>query len=446
MSGGAGPAKGPRGPRLSRRQLLGAGGLGVGVAFGAGGLALGRELEGRANASEGQGQAQVVPFYGAHQAGIATLTQERLHFAAFDLDPSARRGDLRELLRAWTAAAARLCAGQAAGADPGDPAAPPVDTGEALGLPASRLTVTFGFGTSLFGGPGADRFGLASRRPAALADLPPFPREQLDPARSGGDLAVQVCADDAQVAFHAVRNLTRIARGVALLRWDQLGFGRAASTSQAQQTPRNLMGMKDHQGPTNRNLMGMKDGTNNLRVEDAAALDQHVWVGTGDQPAWMRGGTYLVARRIRMLLEVWDRSSLDDQERTIGRVKATGAPLGSRNELDPVDLAAKRPDGKPVIPADAHIRLAAPASNGGAKLLRRGYSFSDGIDQLGQFDAGLFFLAFQRDPRRQFVPIQRRLAAADHLNEYVHHTGSALFAVPPGIAPGGYIGETLLEA
>ena len=417
-------------PRLSRRQLLGAGGLGVGAALGAGGLALGRELERRA--ATGQA-AQVVPFYGEHQAGIATPTQERLHFAAFDLDPSARRADLRALLRAGTAAAARLCAGQPAGDDPGNPAAPPADTGEAFGLLPSRLTITFGFGASLFdaGGPGGDRFGLASQRPAALADLPAFPHDELDPARSGGDLAVQVCADDAQVAFHAVRNLTRIARGVAVLRWDQLGFGRAAATSRAQATPRNLL--------------GMKDGTNNLRAEDPAQLDQHVWVGAGDEPAWMRGGTYLVARRIRMLLEVWDRSSLDDQERTIGRVKASGAPLGGRHEHDPVDLAARDASGELVIPADAHIRLASPASNGGAKLLRRGYSFTDGIDRLGQLDAGLFFLCFQRDPRRQFVPVQRRLAAQDALNEYIRHVGSGLYAIPPGVRrPGGYVGETLL--
>ncbi len=415
-------------PRVSRRQLLGAGGLGV--ALGAGGLVLGRDQDGRAQAAPGQGQ--VVPFYGVRQAGIATPTQERLHFAAFDLASTARRGDLRELLRAWTAAAARMCAGQSAGSDPGDPKAPPVDTGEAQELPASRLTITFGFGPSLFGRPGADRFGLAAQRPAALADLPAFPGEQLDPARSGGDLAVQVCADDAQVAFHAVRNLTRIARGVAVLRWDQLGFGRASSTSQAQATPRNLM--------------GMKDGTNNLQAEEPAQLDEHVWVGANDQPAWMRGGSYLVARRIRMLLEVWDRSTLDDQEQTIGRSKATGAPLGGQHEHDPVDLAAKHPGGQPQIPVDAHIRLASHASNDGAKLLRRGYSFTDGIDQLGQLDAGLFFLAYQRDPRRQFVPIQRRLAAQDALNEYIRHTGSALFAIPPGTREGGYAGETLLGA
>ncbi len=235
---------------------------------------------------------------------------------------------------------------------------------------------------------------------------------------------MQACADDPQVAFHAVRNLARIGRGAVAMRWSQLGFGRTSSTSRAQDTPRNLM--------------GFKDGTNNLKLEDARALDEHVWVGPGHEPAWLRGGTYLVARRIRMLIEVWDRASLDDQERTIGRHKASGAPLGARDEFDPVELAGT------TIPADAHIRLAAPAENGGVRILRRGYSFTDGMDdRLGQLDAGLFFISYQNDPQA-FVRLQRRLGEADALNEYIVHTGSALFACPPGARPGSYVGETLI--
>ncbi len=398
-------------PRLTRRGLIaGAGAVGAGLTLG------GVELE-RALGDSSGGSAQI-PFHGDHQAGIATAAQDRLHFAAFDVTAE-RRSDLRDLLRVWTEAGERMTAGELVG-EVDQPAAPPVDTGEALGLPPARLTVTFGLGPTLFD----ERFGLASRRPAELTELPPLPGDELDPSRSGGDLCVQACADDPQVVFHAVRNLARIGRGAVVMRWSQLGFGRTSTTSRSQATPRNLM--------------GFKDGTNNLKLEDRQALAQHVWVGAGDRPEWLRGGTYLVARRIRMLIEVWDRASLADQEDTIGRVKDSGAPLGEHAEFDPVDLASKR------IPTDAHIRLAAPSTNGGIKILRRGYSFTDGMDErLGQLDAGLFFISFQRHPAA-FVELQQRLGGSDALNEYIVHTGSGLFAVPPGVSPGGYVGQSLL--
>jgi deferrochelatase/peroxidase EfeB len=319
-------------------------------------------------------------------------------------------------MRAWTEAAARMSKGELVG-ETGLRLAPPIDTGEAVGLSPARLTVTLGFGPALF-----DRFGLGQSRPAALAELPAFAGDELDPERSGGDIAVQACADDPQVAFHAVRNLARIGRGTAVMRWSQLGFGRTSSTSRAQETPRNLM--------------GFKDGTNNIKLEDGRALAEHVWVPADAEPSWLRDGTYMVTRRIRMLIEVWDRASLDDQEVTIGRRKESGAPFGRRHEFDPVSL--------PRTPVDAHIRLAAPSENGSRRLLRRGYSFTDGMDvELGQLDAGLFFISYQNDPAA-FVEVQRRLASSDALNEYVEHTGSALFACPPGAREGGYVGETLL--
>jgi len=191
--------------------------------------------------------------------------------------------------------------------------------------------------------------------------------------------------------------------------------------------------------------MGFKDGTNNLKIEDQKLLGEHVWVGESAEPGWMRGGSYMVVRRIRILIEAWDRSPLEDQEATVGRRKVSGAPLGAGTEFDTVDLDMKSGTGKPVVPDNAHIRLASPVSNSDAMLLRRGYSFTDGIDPVtGQLDAGLFFIAYQKDPRKQFVPIQRRLGANDALNEYIRHTGSAVFAIPPGASPGGYVGQGLL--
>src|SRR3954464_3377397 len=267
-----------------------------------------------------------VPFHGEHQAGIASAVQDRLHMAALDLRTTDRAAVVR-MLRAWRAAAERVTRGLETvegGAAPAVLDAPPEDTGEALALPPARLTLTLGLGGSLFERDGRDRLGLRSRRPAALADLPRFRGDDLDAARSGGDLVVQACADDPQVAVHAVRNLARLAMGTAAVRWSKLGFGRTSSTTPAEQTPRNLF--------------GFKDGTNNIAGDDAEALGRHVWVGAGDDPAagWMTGGSYLVARRIAMRVESWDRTSLREQEDVTGRHKLSGAPLGATAEHDMV--------------------------------------------------------------------------------------------------------------
>ena len=437
MSDPAGPS-----PGLSRRRFLktAAAATGVAVVGGVGGL-VGYELAtgagspapGSATPSDaapsthlGEGAAAIVPFRDVHQAGIATPAQERLCFAAFDLTVRDRSA-LVALLRAWTAAAELMTRGEPVATPEGEPLAPPEDTGEAVGLRPGRLTVTVGFGPGLFD----DRFGLASRRPAALADIPRFPGDFLEPERNGGDIAIQACADDPQLAFHAVRNLARLGRGTVVMRWFQLGFGRTASTSSAQATPRNLQ--------------GFKDGTNNIVAEDLPLMRDHVWVGDETDQPWMRDGSYVVARRIRMLIETWDRTSLGEQERVIGRIKASGAPLTGSIERDPADLDAIGPDGAPIIAPDAHVRLAMPATPTGERILRRGYSYSDGIHpQTGLLDAGLFFIAYQKDPRTGFVPIQRRLAGLDSLNEYIRHTGSAVFACPPGLGADGWWGQTLL--
>ncbi|MFI7870585.1 MULTISPECIES: iron uptake transporter deferrochelatase/peroxidase subunit [Streptomyces] len=394
-------------PAPSRRALIGWGGAGLalGAAAAAGG-AVAMDRTGEDVDPAGADAGSAVPFHGAHQAGIATPVQDRLHFAAFDVTTEDRAAFV-SLLKEWTAAARAMTAGHAVGegAYGGLPEAPPDDTGEALGLKPSRLTLTIGFGPSLF-----TKFGLADRRPEALADLPKFPGDNLDKARSGGDLCVQACADDPQVAVHAIRNLARIGFGKVVVRWSQLGFGKTSSTTPDQQTPRNLL--------------GFKDGTRNIAGTEKDRLDKFVWAAEKDGPAWMAGGSYLVARRIRMHIETWDRASLQEQEDVFGRDKGEGAPVGRAKERDEPFLKAMKPD--------AHVRLAHPDSNGGATLLRRGYSFTDGTDGLGRLDAGLFFLAYQRDVRTGFIRVQRNLAT-DALNEYIQHVGSAVFAVPPGV-------------
>lgn len=331
------------------------------------------------------------PFYGAHQSGIATPPQKFAFVAAFDLTTT-KAEEVRDLLKAWTKAADSLTQGLPVGVN-AKTSVPPADTGEALGRDLSRLTLTFGVGPSMFDG----RFGLADRKPAVLNRLPVFAGDQLKAEWSDGDLVVQVGADDFQSAYHALHTLTRAAQGVAVLRWVQSGFV-----------------------PT-RNLQGFLDGTVNPDVSKNEDLDKVVWVG--QDGGWMAGGSYLVVRHIRMLVETWDRSSLGDQQRTIGRERAEGKPLEPQAE-------------------DSHVSLA--RGDGSQKILRRPYSYVNGLDpKTGQWDSGLLFLAWMKDPARQFIPMQTRLSSLDALNEYIRYEGSALFAVFPGTAPGSYIGASL---
>ena len=419
----------------STRRAVIASGAGAAVAGAAAGLAYAaRQSAAAASPAAGGGgagaDAGIVAFRGERQAGITTAAQDRLHLVALDVvtdDPDR----LRDLLTRWTRAAERMTYGAEAapgGVVGGGPWNVPEDTGEALDLAPGHLTVTIGYGPSLFD----ERFGLADRRPEALRDLPAFLGDDLDPATSGGDIVIQACSDDPQVAVHAVRNLVRLGFGVVTVRWSQLGFGRTSSTSRSQATPRNMF--------------GFKDGTANITAEDAAALDEHVWVapedvaGTAD---WLAGGTYLVARRIRMHIEVWDRTPLMEQEQVFGRDKRVGAPLGGTDEFEEPDFTRLGTDGMPRIPATSHIQLAHHSRLGGVRILRRGYNFTDGSNGLGNLDAGLFFIAYTRDPVQHFIPLQTNLARNDSLNEYIQHTGSALFAVPPGVSEGDYIGSAL---
>jgi deferrochelatase/peroxidase EfeB len=419
---------------LSRRKLFGAAGVTAAVV----GAASAGALAGRASASASTDAElqNAVPFRGERQAGIITAAQDRMHFCSFDVTTDDRE-EVVAMLKQWTDMAERLTQAEEAvkdGAVGLNPYAPPSDTGEALGLPASQLTLTIGFGPTFFTKDGKDRFGIADKRPKALIDLPKFPNETMDPGKSHGDICVQACANDPQVAVHAIRNLARVAFGTAAVRYSQLGFGRTSSTTRGQATPRNLF--------------GFKDGTSNIKAEDTGALDQHVWVADGDGPGWMTGGSYLVTRRIRMRIENWDRTTLLEQERVIGRLKGTGAPIGYANEFDALDFSTKSSKGTPLIDVDAHVRLASSDNLGGIQILRRGYNFTDGTDGFGHLDAGLFFIAFVRDPRTSFVPMQMKLSRSDALNEYITHTGTALFACPAGLREGdssAYWGSTLLS-
>ncbi|WP_370420083.1 iron uptake transporter deferrochelatase/peroxidase subunit [Streptomyces sp. QH1-20] len=402
---------------ISRRRLLGtagaagAAGLVAGGAAGAFGAEAVRE---KPAALAGVGSA-TVPFHGAHQAGIAEPAQAHGHLVAFDLAPGADRKAAAALLRRWSATAAELAAGEVPKGD---------DTGIALDAGPSSLTVTFGFGRTFF-----DRTGLTAKRPAALEPLPDFTADALDRKRSDGDLWVQIGADDSLVAFHALRLLQKQAAGTARVRWQMNGFNRSPGA-----TARPLTG---------RNLMGQIDGTNNPKPSDADFASR-VFVPDRDGD-WMAGGSYAVVRRIRMLLDSWDHLSLERQEKVIGRRKSDGAPLSGGTETTPVDLNKIEEDGSLAIAGDAHIRVAAPESNRGAAMLRRAFSYHDGFLDDGAPDAGLLFVAWQADPLKGFVPVQRKLDRGDGLSRFLRHEASGLFAVPGGCAPGEYVGQRLLE-
>lgn len=268
-----------------------------------------------------------------------------------------------------------------------------------------------------------DRFGLSAQRPA-LRDLPPLNGDNLEPGLTGGDLSVQACAEDPQVCYHAVRNLTRLGRSVIHPYWAVLGFGRAAA-GPGQQTPRNLL--------------GFKDGTRNIVADQEFA--EFVWITGGDQP-WLENGTYQVVRKIRMLMETWDTDRVGNQQRIFGRHKETGAPSTGTTEFDTPDFTARDAAGDPVIDPLSHVALAAHEHNDGIMIRRRSYNYTDGLDANGQLNAGLLFISYQNDARH-FIAIQNRLGAHDLLNEYVRHIGSAIFAVPPAPQQGHYLGQAL---
>lgn len=402
---------------LDRRKFFGlAGAAGLGAAIG-----IPSTLAATGNFTPSGGSS--VAFYGEHQAGIATPMQDRAYFAAFKVETT-DASQLQRTLKELTSAAERMSRGLGAGAlgaVSGMPEAPPDDTGEALDLPAARVTMTVGFGASLFDA----RFGFAKNKPAEFNELPRFAADQIEPERLGGDILIQVCADDDQVAFHAIRNLIRISKGTLSVLWLQSGFSGNSKAVSSPHTPRNLF--------------GFKDGTSNLDVGDPAETAQHLWVDQG----WMAGGTYAAVRNFRFDIETWDRSALLEQEQVFGRNKGEGAPLSGGSEFTKPDFEAKDPSGQKLIPSDSHMALAHPDRHGGAKLLRRAYNYSNGADRVGRIEAGLLFVSFQKDIENQFVPIQRALANNDRMNEYVKVVGSGAFACPPGLKPGQYWGYQL---
>lgn len=412
---------------ISRRNLLKTAGIGgAGIVIGASGLGGIMAAMGKPPFTDDNHQNVInkVNFYGPHQSGISTKNPMKVYFVSLNCIAKSKQ-ELQELFQVWTEDSVRLMNGETKESS-SNALLPPHDTGEAEGLDASNLTLTFGVGPSLFEKP---ELGLQNKKPKQLKDLPHFPKDQLDPLYVGGDLCIQACANDPQVAFHAVRNLIRTARGKVTMKWSQAGFN---------SYPVDSKGNKE----TPRNLFAFKDGTVNPIVDNEEDMNKVVWVQPGESADWLTGGTYLVARRIQMHLETWDRTALSEQEATFGRHRDSGALIGKSNEFDEMEKDEKDANGNPLLPEDSHVYLARQVPD---RILRRSFSYSDGIHpDTGAFDAGLLFISFQKNPE-QFISIQNSLGRLDKMNEYITHRGSALFACFPGVKKGSYLGAGLFE-
>jgi deferrochelatase/peroxidase EfeB len=365
-----------------------------------------------------------IPFDGPHQAGILTTRQDQASFVA--LDSIAPTQDvLFGALEALSGVARTLSQGENAPTTRIDD--PPPDSGilGPVNLPDS-LTVTIAFGASLFDG----RYGLAPFRPRHLTAMPAFAHDELDPYRTGGDVLVQICAGQRDTVVHTYRQLMSAVAGNLVVRWTIDGF----QSAQRGPSPKN----------SRRNLFAFRDGTGNPDVTDAALMNQLIWVQPGaGEPAWAVGGTYLVARTIRMHVEFWDRVGLLEQEQMIGRDRVSGAPLGGTGEFQDPDYE-QDPNGKR-IPLDAHIRLANPrkATTNNQRILRRGYNYHRGVDEAGDLDEGLMFIAFNQDPVRQYATIQNRLGP-EPMVDYITPVGGGYFFAPPGThGPTDWVGSGL---
>ncbi|MBS3180354.1 MULTISPECIES: Dyp-type peroxidase [unclassified Pseudoclavibacter] len=414
----------PGRPRPTRRQLLFGGavaGFGAVAAVGADQalrLAGRQEPAGAADAAAdaspgGAGEltgSGVVPFYGPHQAGIATVPQAHATLVALDLRDGIDRAGLRRLMQLLTDDAARLTRGEPALAD-SEP--------ELAHLPAN-LTVTFGFGPEFV----RRASTTAMQAPAWLRPLPPFGIDRLEAAWSDGDLLLQVASDDPFTVAHALRMLLKDTRSFATVRWTQPGFRRARGS--------------EAPGTTMRNLFGQVDGTVNP-APPTLDFEQLVWIREGA----FAGGTGMVVRRIRMDLDKWDRLDRSGREQSVGRTLANGAPLTGTDEHDEPDFSAENAAGFPVIAEFSHIRRAR-SEDTSERFFRRAYNYDDAPTGEEISNSGLLFIAFHADVDAQFVPIQQRLDELDLLNEWTTPIGSAVFVVPPGCAEGGYVGEGIL--
>ena len=421
---------------VNRRTFITATGTAVGVAaVGAGTVAYNRQVSSESEAAADEAnialQSAIVPFDGKHQAGIATGKQAYVNLIGFNLEKGTGKTELINLLRLWTEDARELCTAET----PLGSLEP-----EMVAIPAN-LTITCGLGEGFF-----KAAGLSDKKPSWLRDIKEYERDELKDEWSQTDIILQICSDDSIMNAHAMRHMIRASQKYVRVFWVQQGFGNAHGSTKP--------------GETQRNLFGQLDGTINPRSEQE--LSDVVWLGD-DEPKWAQGGTAMVLRRIRMNLDTWEMLDRNSRENSVGRRLDNGAPLTGGVEHDVGNFDELDKYGLPVIDPNSHMaRARPPRGKPEQRLLRRPFNYDlppdykpskDGEVQLS--NSGLLFICFQKDPSKQFEPIQERLDEIDSLNEWITHIGSSVYFIPPGTtassntsdAPGAdhYWAQSLLE-
>lgn len=412
---------------FSRRKFIGATAAltGVAVAGGVIGIGLDRRNADAKSVGVSELSGKKVPYFGKHQSGISNDAPASAITCSFNLITTGKES-LRSVLQILSAEIEMLTQGNEIHEN--DRKYPPKDNLVNGQLPdVDELTITIGLGSTIFD----DRFGLKSKKPIELIEMPNFPNDRLDQKKVHGDMMIQICAQHAETCLRALRIIMRKTRDSLVLKWLEEGF---------------VQPNTEKPGKTStRNLLGFKDGTANLNTKDNKKMDEIVWVDENTkEPSWAMGGSYMVVRTIRNFVEHWDRTSLDEQENIFGREKTHGAPLGSKNEDDEPVFHKNPHEGQ--ILNDAHIRLANPRTEETKKnhILRRGFNYSRGFDDAGHLDQGLLFICFQKSLNDGFLTIQNRLNG-EPLEEYIQPVGGGFFFALPGIKEGEFLGQKLFD-
>ena len=366
------------------------------------------------------------------QSGITNRPPEHLLLATFNFVAADARASLKAL---GSVVERELRSDLDAENPPLDKDRPSSETGE-LGFKddydRAHLTITLGISIR-----GFEKLGVpAELRPQDLREIPWGQLVNTAPGSDFGDLVLQICADNLYICEHVVRRIEEELGEEFTLASTVIGSQRYSS--RAGRTSRR----------EGRALIGFLDGTSNLdprnKEEDAALVfvdpdnvgeypdnppteppaevsqyGQQPGQGPhfppdlatkpAQEPEWTEHGTYMTVQVSKFETRAWDDLTQDDQEKTVGRFKVSGASLDLTDEdadLEKDPVFASDPTSLKV-PAVAHIRKANPRGPEDAKrrIFRRGYPLIGA--GVGDLQRGLIFIAFARTISTQFEFIVR---------------------------------------